>query len=110
MANKPTLFYTLVARWYIGGFAIMRVTTEKNRRFYGSLIGDEQPTHCRPDQTRGRFETAEAAAAVVDRVVAARIYHEPFIQEAHKQYLAAQNAERLAIEAIVNPRKELTHV
>lgn len=106
--NKPTLFFTLLARWHVGGFAIMRVTTEKNRRFYGSLIDDDQPTHCRPDQTRGRFETVEAAQAVVKRVTAARRHHEPIIQEAKKRYIAAQNAERRAIEAIVTERKELT--
>lgn len=106
MASKSTLFWTLVRRWHVGGFEVMRVTTEKNRQFFGSI--NDEATHVRKDATVGRFETAEAAVAVVDRVVATRAHHEPFIQEAKKQYLAAQNAERLAIEAIVTERKELT--
>ena len=44
MASKPALFWTLRPHGYSGGFRVMRVTTEKPRRYYGT-DEDGEPTH-----------------------------------------------------------------
>lgn len=97
---KPTLFWTLKPKWWAGGFEVMRVTTEKPRRYYGSTA-DGENTHAKADTCKGRFATQEAAERVIDRVMRVREQH----ADNHAVLTAARNRaeldEREAIEAVL---------
>ena len=96
MASKPALFWTLRPHGYSGGFRIMRVTTEKPRRYYGT-DEDGEPTHVVASQCKGRFETREEAEAVIAKVAAVVKAH----ADNHAILTAARNAaERLEREEI----------
>lgn len=93
---KPTLFWTLKPHWRSGGFEIMRVTTEKPRRYYGTTV-DGENTHVKSADCKGRFPTQEAAEAVIHKVKRVKELH----AENHAILTAARNrAERLEREAI----------
>jgi hypothetical protein len=97
---KPTLFWTIKPKWWAGGFEIMRVTTAKPRRYYGTTE-DGENTHARAADCRGRFETREAAEARLQVVAEVR----KAFADTHPVLTAARNraekAERQAIDAAV---------
>lgn len=109
--SKPALFYTLVRRWHAGGFRVMRVTTEKRRQFYGSFVEEDMPTHCSPNQTVGRFETAAQAEAKVVGVGGIRAKYAPKLKKAREVEYALEVEQRNEIEAYITAPievKELT--
>lgn len=79
----------------------MRVTTEKPSRLHGSTA-DGEPTNCRAKDARGRFDTEEAAQAVIARVKEVTEQHRVTIRHLSAARNGAEDAERLAIEAVVN--------
>lgn len=98
---KPALFWTIKPKWWAGGFEVMRVTTEKPRRFYGSTA-DGENTHVKAVDCRGRFETQEAAEARIETV---KMVQAAFA-DTHVILTAARNraekAERWAIDAAID--------
>lgn len=103
---KPTLFYTLRRAWHVGGFEVIRVTTNRRKwtgapgHYYGSDL-DGMPTHCRADQCVGEFPTEEAARAVIDRVKWVREQHAENLAVLGAALVQAQRDERAAIDAVV---------
>jgi hypothetical protein len=96
---KPTLYFTLVRNWYVGGFKVMRVTTEKTKQLYGSFIDEDMATHCSPRQAVGKFETAEAAQARIDDVQRVRKKYAPAIKAASDALTKLHHAEQQEIDA-----------
>jgi hypothetical protein len=101
MANKPTLFYTLVRQWHVGGFKVMRVTTEKSRQLYGSFTDEDMPTHCSPRQTIGRFETAEQAQSKIDGVAEIRARYAPGLKRLRDAEREMEEDQRHEIEKFI---------
>jgi hypothetical protein len=98
--SKPTLFFTLVKCWHVGGYAIMRVTTEKPRQLYGSDM-DGMPTHCAPRNTVGRFETQETAQAKIDGVMRVRARYAGQFKYLREKERALEAEQRDAIDALL---------
>lgn len=98
---KPTLYFTLVRCWHVGGFKVMRVTTEKRRQLYGSFLDEDMPTHCNPNQTVGRFETAEAAQAKVEGVKRIRERYAPHLKKIRAQEMRLEEDQRHDIDAYI---------
>jgi hypothetical protein len=99
--TRPVLFYTLVRKWHIGGYEVMRVTTEKSAHLHGSMAPDWVPTHCLYRDTIGRFPT-EAAAR--DRIKAAdevRQRFAPLIKRAREREIRVEQAQRDAINKVI---------
>jgi len=97
---RAPLFYTLKRAWWAGGWDVMRVTSENKGKLYGSV--DNNGMHCRERDTRGRFATEDEARdriAAVEKIVALT---EPGIAEKQRAYIAAQEAQRKAIEDVVS--------
>lgn len=101
-STKPTLFFTLFRCWHVGGFKIMRVTTEKRRQFYGSFVDEDMPTHCNPNQTIGRFETVDAAQSKIDGVKSIRALYEPKLARLRQQMVETEDAQRQRIDRFIN--------
>ena len=99
MANnpRPALYYT-IKRGY-GDFDVMRVTSLKASRIYGSVEGIS--THAIPRQLYGNFSTYEAAAKMLDVVRDQyRIMSEP-VKEAERALSRAHNAREAGVTAIL---------
>lgn len=102
MANmaKPTLFWTLRPHWWSGGFEIMRVTTEKPRRYHGT-DADGEPTQAAVKDCKGRFETKEAAEAVIKAVSKVKQQHADGIATLTAARTLAEKAERDEIDIVL---------
>lgn len=101
MANKPALFYTLVRQWHVGGFKVMRVTTEKSRQLYGSFTDEDMPTHCSPRQTIGRFDTAEQAQSKIDGVTEIRARYAPKLKKLRNEEMKLEEEQRRQIDGFI---------
>jgi fibronectin type 3 domain-containing protein len=102
--SKPALFWTLKPKWWAGGFEIMRVTTEKPRRYYGTTV-DGENTHVKAADCRGMFDTQEAAEATIERVKTIRAQHAEAVQLLGLARNRAEKAERDAIDAVTRGEK-----
>lgn len=98
--SKPALFWTLVKCWHVGGFKIMRVTTEKPRQLYGADT-DGMPTHCAPRDTVGRFETQEAAEAKIAAVAKVRARYSGQFKYLREKERALEETQRREIDAVL---------
>lgn len=99
MAIKPTLFWTLVRDWHVGGFKVMRVTTEKTTKICG-VIGDN-PVTVNRTSTVGQFKTELEAQGRIDEVLAVRRRYAPILTQARENLRVAEVRERDAIEKAV---------
>lgn len=104
--SRPVLFYTLVRKWHVGGYEVMRVTTEKTRHLHGSLAPDWTPTHCLSRDTIGRFPTEEAARDRIKAADAVRQKFAPLIKRAREAEMKIEAAQREAIERAILAQSE----
>lgn len=100
---KPALFYTLK----IGPFftyqcrmELMKVTTEKRGRYFGSLVATDQPTYARDIDCRGRFETVEQAAEAGKKLQAVWAEFTPAVDAAEHAYNKARRAREDAADTV----------
>lgn len=96
MAIKPTLYWTLVRGWYVGGFTPMRVTTEKPTKLCGT-IGDTGTSVGRA-KTVGRFKTEIEATTRIEEVQAVRRRYTGLIANARKTLKMHEERELEEIE------------
>lgn len=99
--SKPTLYWTLRPHWYSGGYVIMRVTTEKPRRLWGTCP-DGEPLQAKPDQCVGRFASREEAQARIDAAERAAAAHADNIVLLTAARNRAERLQREAIQRAVN--------
>lgn len=96
MAIKPTLYWTLVRGWHLGGLKIMRVTTEKATMLCGT-IGDSGTSVSR-SKTVGQFKTELEAQNRIDEVMATLKRFRPLIDQARANLRAVEDRERDVVE------------
>lgn len=101
---KAALYYTI--RVSYGHYEVMAVTSEKRRQVYGRLVEDRSATHVSVSDTRGRFDSAEAALARVAAVKAVARRHESAIRSARgaldEAYAARDADTKLALEGKID--------
>ena len=99
MAVKPTLFWTLIRDWHVGGFKIMRVTTEKTTKLCGTC-GDTALS-ISTNRTVGRFKTEIEAQNRIDNVAGVRRRFAPILKTARERLKDLERQELDEIEKAV---------
>lgn len=99
MAVKPTLFWTLIRDWHVGGFKIMRVTTEKTTKLCGTC--GEAALCIAANRTVGRFKTEIEAQNRIDDVAGVRRRFAPLLKTARDRLKDLERQELEEIEKSV---------
>jgi hypothetical protein len=104
---KKAMYYSLKRSWL--NFEVVAVTSVKNNRWYGR-DQHENPTNgtlsgFAGDLLIGKFETRDAALALVAEVERVREKHVPAIEAARDVLRDAERAQYKEIEALIKAAK-----
>jgi len=100
---KAAIYYTLVPGWSPqSAYKVMAVTSEKPGRMVYGRDSEGMSTHKTWEQRHGRFETEDAARAVIAQIIAVHDRFADRIAAAKRALREADQEERKAVFAILN--------